>query len=164
MELSRTLDLTLALLGGELTDATGGTLTPAQHPLTAVEADAAGASRAAAALTSGSRALVAVPLAVPGAAGRLRAMFLARLARRRATRLLTAAGASRVRAFAVVPGADTLFLVYELGKPVQPYIEEHVILEPARTAPHVRFIKAVLAAVCGVHTGVDMIVVVGERA
>jgi hypothetical protein len=164
MELSRTLDLTLALLGGELTDSTGGTLTPARHPLTVVTADADGAARAAAAFAAGTRALVPVPLAAPGATGRLRAILLARLSVRRASRRLTAAGATRVRAFAVVPGADTLFLVYELGHPVQPYVEERVILEPPRVAPHVRFVKAVLGALSGVPTGVDMVVVVGEAA
>jgi hypothetical protein len=163
MELSRTLDLTLALLGGELTDAAGGTLTPVRRPLTVVPA-AEGAAGAAAVLAAGTRALVPVPLAVPGAAGRLRAMLTARLALGRATRLLASAGATRVRAFAVVPGTDTLFLVYELGKPVQPYVEERVILEPPRTAPHVRFVKAVLTALSGVPTGVDLVVVVGERA
>ena len=164
MDLSATLDLTLALLGGELTDSTGGTLTPARHPLTVVTADAAGAARAGAALTAGTRAVVAVPLAVPGAAGRLRAMLAARLAVSRAARRLRAAGATRVRTFAVVPGADALFLVYELGQPVQPYVEERVLLEPPRVAPHVRLLKALLAAVSGVPTGVDMVVVVGERA
>jgi hypothetical protein len=161
---SAILDLTLALLGGELTDASGAVLTPANRPITVVAADAAGATSAAAVLAAGRRALVPVPLAAPGAVGRLRAIGSARPACRRARRLLAAAGATRIRTFAVVPGRDALFLVYELGEPVQPYVEERVMLEPPRVAPHVRLLKGLLGAVSGVPTGVDLVVVVGERA
>jgi hypothetical protein len=164
MDASRTLDLTLALLGGELVDSTGATLAPVARPLTLITPAAAGRGDLAAALDSGRRVVAAVPLAGSGALARMRAILGVRLAVWRARRRLAAAGATRIRTLAVVPGGETLFLVYELGRPIQPYIEERVLLEPPRIAPHVRLVKRVLGAVGGVPTGVDLVVVVGELA
>ncbi len=159
MDSSRTLAHALTLLSGELRDSSGEVLTPAAHPVVAVQGD----SDARAALAEGRRVALAVPLASGGGMTRLPGLCLARVRLGSARRRLAAAGASRVRAFAMVTAGEALFLAYELGETIQPYVEDYIVLEPPGSGP-ARAARRALRTLSGLPTTVDLVVVVGEPA
>ena len=156
MDSSRALAHVLRLFAGELRDSAGEILTPAARPIILVHDDA----DIRAGLAEGRRVAVAVPVASPGAMNRIISLCLARFRIRSARRRLATAGANRVRAFAIVTAAETLFLVYELGDTSQTYVENYIVFEPPAARP-VRVAKRVLRTVSGVPTSVDVVVVIG---
>jgi hypothetical protein len=161
MDRALALDRALSLLGGELRDASGARIAAPTRPVRLLTAgDAAGMT---AAIASGARVAVAVSAPSSPRVSAATARLASRLRIARARSRLVRAGATRVRTLAVVPGRDDLFVVYELGGTAQPYVEERMILR-AREAPWRRAVKSVVRLVTGVDAGVELLVVVGERA
>jgi len=155
MDSSLALAHALSLLGGELRDSAGHVLTRAARPVVLVEDDA----DVWTALAEGRAVALAVPLASVRAVTRLTHICLARSRISAARRRLTAAGANRVRTFAVVTASGALLLAYELGETIQPYVEEYIVLEP--TSGPARAAKRVLRTLTGLPASVDLVVVVG---
>lgn len=162
MDASQLLDEMLAILAGDVSPASAGPGTGARRLRAAGDGD--DARTLSAALASGDRLAVPVPLSPAGQAARVRALVGCRRAVARARRRLTAAGAGRIRTFAGVPGADALFLVYELGHPAQRYVEECVVFDTAGGSPLTRAAKRALRSISGVSTSAELLLVVGERA
>lgn len=161
MDLDLALDQTLSLLGGRLRDAGGAALGAADAvPLLLDDTvDAAEASRA---LAGGRRVAIVVG---PSGQGPLR--LLSWLAQRpglaAARRRLAGLGATRLRAIAVVPGRESLFLLYELDGRARAYAETHLLVGAVPSAP-VRMAKSLLRLVAGVDVAAEFVIVVGERA
>jgi hypothetical protein len=152
---SRTLDL----LGGQLRDAAGEIITAAAHPVIEVRGDA----DARAALANRRRVAITVPIAGGGQLSRIGAVCLARVRIAAARRRLAAAGAVRTRVLAAIASAESLLLVYELGGTIQPYIEQHVVLQP-RASAAAGAARSVLQRVGGLAAAVDLVVIVGDPA
>ena len=150
---------TVNLLGGELRDPPGEMLTGAARPV--VEVHDAAAARAA--LAEGRRVAIPIPLSADGRLARLNALCMARLRINAARRRLDAAGARRLRTLAVMTSAESLFLVYELGETIQPYIEDYVVLQPVGASLS-RTGRRLLQRIAGVTTLVDLVVIVGDPA
>jgi hypothetical protein len=150
---------TLKLLGGELRDAAGDVVRVAAMPVIEVR----DGTEARAQLDNGRRVAIAVVLSGGGPLARIAALCTARSRIAAAKRRLAAAGAGRIRALAVMSTADAVFLVYELGEIVQPYIEAHVVLQP-RAAGSGRLARRAFEQVAGVSTVVDLVLIVGEAA
>lgn len=155
-----------ALLSGELRDAAGASWAEAGDPPCSLATNwrhtIAADAKAAAALTSGRRAMVVIPLTGPSPLGRGIAVVTARLALLKARRALRAAGATTLRTFAMVATGDTLFALYELGGMCQPYVESH-ILPSGGGSGAAAAAKTILGVVSGVAIGADALIVVGER-
>ncbi|MGE0813114.1 MAG: hypothetical protein AB7O28_25075 [Vicinamibacterales bacterium] len=162
MDASQLLDEMVAVLGGEV-----GSPGPAGFGANPRRLKVAGAGDElpllAAALAAGERLAVPVPLRPPGTAARIRALAGCRREVARARRRLSAAGAGRIRTFAGVPGAEALFLVYELGDPAQRYAEECVVFDTGGGSTLTRAAKRALRSVSGVSTSAELLLVVGER-
>lgn len=161
MDFDAALDQTLALLGGHVREASGATLSSsAARPLLLGRGE--GAAAASEALAAQRRVAIVVH---PSGHGLAR--LLSRLTLRRqlagARRRLAATGATRVRAIAVVPGGESLFLLYELDGRAQAYAESRMLLRPPQAA-WVRAVKWALRLAAGVDTDAEFVVVVGERA
>jgi hypothetical protein len=163
MELPRVLDQCLALLAGELRDSSGAVLTPASAPPRVAHPDAGHRPAAVADLAAGRRVVVPVELARSGGASRLAGWLSTRYRVARARRWLTAAGATRVRALAVVPGHEALFLVYELGGTLQSYVDQHVVLRTQGAGWWTEAAKTAVSRLIGADVSAALIVVVGER-
>lgn len=161
MDLDLALEQTLSLLGGRLRDAGGATLGAATAVPLLLD-DTVDASEAARVLSAGQRVAIVVG---PSGQGPLR--VLSWLAQRRglaaARRRLTRLGATRVRAIAVVPGRESLFLLYELDGRARAYAESHLLIG-AVPAAWVRMVKSVLRLAAGVDIAAEFVIVVGERA
>lgn len=164
MDTSLVLDQCLALLSGELHESTGAVLTaPGPHPLVAQPGDA-GRATVVATLSAGGRVVIPVEPAASAGVARIAGWLTSRRRVARARRWLTAAGATRVRVLAVVArGRESLFLVYELGGSVQPYVEHHVVLRTQGESRWVAVVKAVVSRIIGADISVSLLVVVGER-
>ena len=150
---------TLKLLGGELRDPAGEILTVAARPIVEVRDDA----EARAALANGRRAAIAVPLSHAGSVARISALSTARRRITAAKRRLAGAGATRIRALAVMGSADSIFLVYELGGSIQSYIEEYVVLGPPASGVS-GLARDVFRQLSGLSPTADLVVIVGESA
>ena len=156
MDSSRALAHALRLLAGELRDSAGELLTSAGRPVAVVQ----GQFDARTALADGRHVAMAVLLSSTGATTRLTKLCLARVRIGSARRCLAAAGASRVRAFAIVTAGDALFLASELGETIQPYIEDYIVQEPPARGPS-GAARRLLRKLSGLPTSVDLVVVVG---
>jgi hypothetical protein len=152
----------LAMLGGRLDRGDGLIVGGPSRAVSLVAADDTPA-RIREVLDAGGRAAIPVGLDAAGLIARLTGVLLARRRIGNARRRLTAAGATQVRAIAIVPGQDALALVYEIGPRVQHYVEQHVVLETRGDSPLVRRLKRLLGHVGGVAVGVVLVIVVGER-
>jgi hypothetical protein len=115
-------------------------------------------------LETAARAAIPVTFDGPSRVAQLRELLLAHRRIAEARRRLTAAGATRVRVFAVVPGQETLLLVYELGPRVQDYVEERVVLATREDSEIVRSLKRLIGRLAGVTASVALVMVVGDRA
>ncbi|MEZ5291856.1 MAG: hypothetical protein R2745_12280 [Vicinamibacterales bacterium] len=162
MDASQLLDEMVAVLGGGAGPRPAG-LPGGPRPLTLAGAGD-GLPRLSAALASGERLFVPVPLSPPGKAARLLALIGCRREVALARRRLSAAGAGRIRTFAGVPGTESLFLIYELAHPAQRYAEECLVFDTIGGSALTRAAKRVLRSVSGVSTSVELLLVVGERA
>jgi hypothetical protein len=156
MDRAHVLERTLALLAGELHDASGVPIAASGRAVRLL-ADAADPP---AALAAGARLAVTVPPPASGGAAAARAATRLHLAAARRT--LARAGATRIRTLAVVPGHDDVFAIYELGGTVQRYVETRMLLQ-APQAGWRRAARAAFRAVTGVDAAVALIVVIGER-
>jgi hypothetical protein len=163
MPASEVIQQALALLGGQLDRGDGRVVAAAVPPVVLVaEGDAAGQIRAV--LETTARVAIPVAFDAPSRVAHLRELLLARRRIAEARRRLMAAGATRVRVFAVVPGQEMLQLVYELGPRVQDYVEERVVLATREDAEIVRSLKRVVGRLAGVAASVAIVMVVGDRA
>lgn len=157
MDFDSALDQTLTLLGG---DVRGGTAASASEARPLLLADG-GAVEASQALTERRRVAIVVRPAGQGPA-RLLSWLTLRRELAAARRRLTALGATRVRALAIVAGRESLFLLYELDAAAQTYAETRLLLRPPQSAA-VRIVKTALRLAAGLDTDADFVVVVGER-
>lgn len=163
MDTSLVLEQCLDLLAGELRDSHGGVLTaPGPRPLLAQPASHDRAP-VVAALSGGGRVVIPVEPAKAGGAARIAGWLSTRRRVARARRWLFDAGATRVRALAVTPGRESLFLVYELGGAVQPYVDDYIVLHTQGESRWTTAAKAAVSWVIGADITVSLIVVVGER-
>ena len=159
MTSAQILSQTLNLLGGELRDSAGEMVTAADRVVVAVQ----DVEQAREALAEGRRAAIVVSLAHPGRLRRVAALCLVRTRISDAKRRLAAAGAHRIRALVIMSAADSLFLVYELGQDIQPYIEERVVLQPAASAISGAG-RRLFRRLIGLAPTADLVMVVGEPA
>ena len=159
MDNSRAFAHALTLLSGELRDSAGELLTAAAHPVVVVQGDV----DARTALAEGRRVAMVVPLASADAMTRFTDLCLARVRIASARRRLAAAGATTVRAFAIITAGEALFLAYELRGTIQPYVEDYIVLEPRASGPS-RAAKRLLRTLSGLSTSVDLVLVVGACA
>jgi hypothetical protein len=163
MDVAIAIDEVLAILAGELRDSSGAVLVAPLRRPQLVEPHTTSVAAVSTALASGGRVAALVMLPPPSGVVRMFTLLRTRLRLAGVRRWLQSAGANRVRMLAVVPGRETLFLVYELGGTVQPYVEEELVLQSQRQKPWVDVAKAVLRGLVGVETSVEFVVVVGER-
>lgn len=153
----------LALLAGELRDASGAVLTAASSELLVTRPDDEQRAAIAGALSSGRRVVVCEDTAPGEGPARLVGWLTCRARVARARRWLLAAGATHVRTLAVVPGHESLLLVYELAGTAQPYLEQHVVPGTPGAPWWRRATKTLVSRLTGVDVSVAMVVVVGER-
>lgn len=154
---------TFALLGG-LIDLGGAGAVGAPFPPVTLIAPGDGAAAVRDRLAAGERPAMVIALDGPGGAARIVQLLQARRRVASAERQLTAGGATRVRAVAVVPDRDTPWLIYELGPRAQTYVEAHVVLEAPQQSALARVAKRLLTGIGGVHLSAACVVVVGETA